>query len=71
MSTHLRFVRVELETGEIEVLLTEVAGRNKFWKGDLPFEVTREKGRLKFSLFSILLRLGLIAAFVWYVFFRT
>ena len=43
---------------------------NKFWKGDLPFEVKRTKGRLKYSAFSICLRIALIAGLVWYVFFR-
>ena len=43
---------------------------NKFWKGDLPFEVKRTQGRLKYSLVSVCLRLVLIAAIVWYVFFR-
>ena len=43
---------------------------NKFWKGDLPFEVKRTKGRLEYSVFSICLRIALIAGLVWYVFFR-
>jgi len=43
---------------------------NKFWKGDLPFEATRSKGRLKYSLFSIALRIGFVAGLVWYLFFR-
>lgn len=43
---------------------------NKFWKSDLPFEVKRTKGRLKYSAFSICLRIALISGLVWYVFFR-
>ena len=43
---------------------------NKFWKGDLPFDVTRTEGRLKYSIFSLCLRLALIAGLVWYLFFR-
>jgi len=43
---------------------------NKFWKGDLPFEVKRSKGRLKYSTFSLCLRIALISGLVWYVFFR-
>ena len=43
---------------------------NKFWKGDLPFDVVREKGRLKYSWFSIVFRFLLVAALVWHFFFR-
>ena len=32
-------------------------GWGNFWKGDLPFEVRREKGQLGFSWFSIIVRL--------------
>lgn len=41
---------------------------NPFWKKELPFPVTREKGKLKYSSFSIVARavlLGYIAYFVW------
>jgi hypothetical protein len=43
---------------------------NRYWKGQLPFEVTRTKGRLKYSPFSIMLRVGLVAGLVWYFFLR-
>ena len=43
---------------------------NKFWKGELPFQATRTKGRLKFSLFSLAFRILLIGAVTWYIFFR-
>ena len=43
---------------------------NKFWKGELPFEVKRTKGRLKYSAFSICLRVALLAGLVWYLFFH-
>jgi hypothetical protein len=43
---------------------------NKFWKGDLPFQVKRTKGRIKYSAFSIGLRIALVAGVVWHVFFR-
>ncbi|RYD22252.1 MAG: hypothetical protein EOP88_08825 [Verrucomicrobiaceae bacterium] len=39
---------------------------NKFWSTDLPFPVTREKGRLRYSAFSIIARVILIAALIWY-----
>lgn len=43
-------------------------GWGKFWKGELPFEVSREKGRLKFTWFSIVVRVMLfsyIAYMLW------
>lgn len=43
---------------------------NKYWKGDLPFGVTRTKGRLRYSLFSIIIRVLLVAGLAWYFFFR-
>lgn len=43
---------------------------NKFWAGDLPFPVTRETGRLKYSTFSIVARIILFAALAWYFFLR-
>jgi hypothetical protein len=42
-----------------------------FWKGDLPFPVQRERIRLKYSPFSILVRLLWLAAmayFIWRLF---
>lgn len=42
----------------------------KFWAGELPFPVNREKGRLRYSAFSIVSRICLIAVVVWYCFFR-
>ena len=32
----------------------------RFWKGDLPFPVSREKGKLGYSVFSLLVRLLLV-----------
>jgi len=43
---------------------------NKFWKGDLPFEAKRDKGRLGYSPFSIAIRLVAITVLAWYFFFR-
>jgi len=43
-------------------------GWGPFWKGDLPFPVQREKGKLGFIWFSIAIRLiivGWIVYFVW------
>jgi len=42
----------------------------RFWAGELPFPVTREKGRLRYSKFSIAMRVILVAACIWYIFFR-
>jgi len=38
----------------------------KFWSGELPFEVERQKGRLKYSAFSIAIRVVLAAGIIWY-----
>jgi len=38
-----------------------------FWKGDLPFPVKREKLRLKFSWFSIVVRVILLASIVYWL----
>ena len=41
---------------------------NPFWKRELPFPVSREKGKLKYSTFSIIARvilLGYVAYIVW------
>ena len=46
---------------------------NKYWKNELPFPVERQKGRLKFSLFSIVIRLvflGYIAYLLGRMFFH-
>jgi len=43
---------------------------NKYWEGELPFEVTRESGRLKYSMLSLLSRLALLAVVIWYFIFR-
>ena len=43
-------------------------GWGTFWKGDLPFEARREKGKLGFTWFSIIVRLflfGYIIYMVW------
>ena len=42
---------------------------NKFWATELPFPVVREKGRLKYSKFSIAVRVILVATLIWYFFF--
>lgn len=44
---------------------------NKFWAAELPFPVVRETGRLKYSKFSIALRMILVLALIWYFFFRS
>ena len=38
---------------------------NRFWEGDLPFLVKREKGEMKYSFFSIIVRLILVAYLLW------
>jgi hypothetical protein len=43
---------------------------NKFWRGELPFAVVRERGRLKYSVFSILARIALLVVLIWYFFLR-
>jgi hypothetical protein len=42
----------------------------RFWRGDLPFEVERQKGRLKYSAFSIAIRVVLVAAILWHFYSR-
>ena len=39
-----------------------------FWRAELPFEVIREKGKLKVSLFSLLIRGSLFVVFLWYLY---
>lgn len=39
---------------------------NAFWSTDLPFPVTREKGRLRYSKFSFAARVALVAGVIWY-----
>ncbi len=41
---------------------------SKFWEGELPFEVKRTKGKLKYSMFSLVIRILLIAFLVWYIY---
>ena len=36
-------------------------GWGKFWKGDLPFDVKREQGKLGFTWFSVIVRVVLAA----------
>ena len=43
---------------------------NKFWQGDLPFDVERLSGRLKYSRYSIVVRAMFVMGIVWYIFFR-
>lgn len=43
---------------------------NKYWASDLPFPVARETGKLKYSIFSIVARVILVAALVWHFFLR-
>ena len=41
---------------------------NAFWKRELPFPVSREKGKLKYSTFSIIARVilfGYVAYMIW------
>lgn len=42
---------------------------NRFWRGELPFPVTRDKGRLGYSTFSIVARLIVIGVIA-YLYFR-
>jgi len=43
-----------------------------FWKGDLPFPVERKRGKLKYSIFSIIARIIVIAYLIyWLVFWLT
>jgi len=42
----------------------------KFWRGDLPFLVSRERGRLSYSPFSIVVRLILLGSLLYYVWTR-
>jgi hypothetical protein len=44
---------------------------NKVWAAELPFPVARETGRLKYSKFSIAVRVILVVALIWYFFFRS
>jgi hypothetical protein len=41
----------------------------RFWKGDLPFPVRHEKGKMRFSAFSILIRMAAIGYIIW-IFWR-
>jgi hypothetical protein len=46
---------------------------NRYWKNELPFPVERQKGRLRFSLFSIAVRLivlGYVVYFLWRMLFQ-
>jgi hypothetical protein len=39
----------------------------RFWKRELPFDVKREKMRLKYSVFSVAMRLVFVAALVYWL----
>ncbi len=43
----------------------------KFWKGDLPFSVKREKGKLTYSKFSIVIRIALVAYICYHIWGRS
>ena len=46
---------------------------SKYWKNELPFPVERQKGRLGFSWFSIVIRLfvlGYVVYLLWWMLFR-
>jgi hypothetical protein len=43
----------------------------KYWKGELPFSVNREKGKLAYSKFSIAIRIALIAYICYYIWGRS
>jgi len=43
---------------------------NAFWRSELPFPVTREKGRLRYSAFSIVVRVVILVAVIVYLFYR-
>ena len=40
---------------------------NHFWKGELPFPVQREQLRLRYSRFSIAVRVALVAAVAYFI----
>lgn len=42
----------------------------RFWKGELPFVVTREKGKMGYSAFSVVIRVILIAYIGWWLWSR-
>lgn len=44
---------------------------NKFWKGDLPFQAERQKGKLKYSAYSIAIRVVLVVGLIWYFYTRS
>ena len=44
---------------------------NRFWKNDLPFPVSREKGKLKHSAFSIISRILLIGCIIYWIWSKT
>ncbi|MCW0218070.1 MAG: hypothetical protein OJI67_07080 [Prosthecobacter sp.] len=44
---------------------------NKFWKGDLPFQAERQKGKLKYSAYSIAIRVVLVIGLIWYFYTRS
>ena len=39
----------------------------KYWKNELPFPVERQKGKLKLSLFSIIIRLILLGIIIYHI----
>ena len=43
---------------------------NAYWRGELPFPVDRQKGRLKYSVASLAIRLAVAAGLVWYFYLR-
>ena len=42
----------------------------KFWRGELPFPATREKGKLHYSTFSLIVRGIVVAGIICYFFLR-
>ena len=56
---------VETENGTYHFGLN---GRGRFWKGELPFAARRERGRLGFSWFSIVIRLILVGYIAYLVY---
>jgi len=44
-------------------------GSGQFWKGDLPFEAKREKGKLVFTWFSVAVRV-MLAGYIGYLLWR-
>ena len=43
---------------------------SKYWKTELPFPVDRTEGKLKYSKFSVIIRILLVGVIIWHFFLR-